>query len=261
MERTMVAFETAEPSRPPAEPSSQQVIGCPTRLTACERLQARMHRRELIAGVATAAAVAVAGCTGGEDGNYEFDAEPARIPENAASAAGYETEEPEAFTIEQEFDFAGVDGRVSATTWAAGYENTENGSALFVASTPDATVAGQSVNPLVRANDAELIRRLLEQADEQGVTDDADIEADDIETRGTETREILGEEVEISVLETTVDAGVDDGAPDEEFEDVPVLLYVSTVQHRDDVIALVGVHPVPVDAREDLLDLMETVEH
>ena len=223
-----------------------------------------MHRRELLAAVTASASIAVAGCAGGgEGGNYEFDAEPARIPADAASAAGYDGEEPEAFTIEQEFDVAGVNARVSVTTWAAGYENTGNGSALFVASTPDASVAGQSVNPLVRADDVELIRRLLEQADDQGIGgDDTEVEADDIESRGTETRTILGSEVEMSILEATVDAEVGDEVDGNgEVEDVPVLLYLGTVQHRDDVIATVGVHPVGVDARDDLLSLMEQIEH
>ena len=44
-------------------------------------------------------------------------------------------------------------------------------------------------------------------------------------------------------------------------EDVPVYLYVGTVQHEEDVIALVGVHPTAVDASDSLLSLMEQVEH
>ncbi len=96
--------------------------------------------------MAASTSVAVAGCAGGEDGSYEFDASPARIPSGAASEAGYEGEAPESFTIEQEFEAAGVNARVSATTWVAGYENRNNGSALFVASTPDASVGGQSIH-------------------------------------------------------------------------------------------------------------------
>lgn len=222
-----------------------------------------MHRRGLLAALAASTSVAVAGCSAAEDGSYEFDAEPARIPSDAASEAGYKGEEPESFTLEQEFDMAGVNAQVSATTWAAGYENSQNGSALFVASTPDASVGGQSVNPLVRADDAELIRRLLEQVEQQGIGgEDTDIQAEDIETRGSETRTILGEEVDVSILETTIDAEVDAGGNQSgEVEDVPVLLYVGTVQHREDVIALVGVHPVAVDADDALFSLMEEVEH
>lgn len=219
-----------------------------------------MYRRGLLAALAGSTAVAVAGCAGSsEDGSYEFDAEPARIPSDAASEAGYEGEDPESFTLEQEFDVAGVNAQVSATTWVAGYENGDNGSALFVGSTPDASVGGQSVNPLVRANDTELIRRLLKRVDDTDIGgENTDIEADDIETRGTETRTILGEDVEISILETTIDA---ESAEEGEIEDVPVLLYVGTVRHRDDVIALIGVHPTAVDAGESVLSLMEQVEH
>jgi hypothetical protein len=222
-----------------------------------------MKRRGLLAAIAASTSVAVAGCAGGEDGSYEFDASPARIPPNAASEAGYEGEPPESFVIEQEFDVAGVNAQVSATTWVAGYQNQNNGSGLFVASTPDASVGGQSVNPLVRADDAELIRRLLEQADQRGIGGEGtDVQAEDIEERGSETRTILGQEVEVSILETTVDAQVSAGDNQSgNVEDVPVFLYVATVQHEEDVVALVGVHPTAVDARESVLSLMEQVEH
>ncbi|EMA60292.1 DUF6517 family protein [Halorubrum kocurii] len=224
-----------------------------------------MHRRGLLAAIAASTSVAVAGCAGagGENGSYEFDAEPARVPDEVASEAGYEGEEPESFPIEQEFDVAGVNAQVSATTWTAGYRNSDNGSALFVASTPDASVGGQSVNPLVRADNTELIRRLLEQVDQRGIGGEGtDIEASSIEDRGSVTRTILGTEVEIAKLETTLDAEVNAGdGQSDEVEDVPVFLYVGTVQHRDDVIALVGVHPTAVDASESILSLMEQVEH
>lgn len=224
-----------------------------------------MHRRGLLAAIAASTSVAVAGCAGagGENGSYEFDAEPAKVPDEVASEAGYEGEEPESFPIEQEFDVAGVNAQVSATTWTAGYRNSDNGSALFVASTPDASVGGQSVNPLVRADNTELIRRLLEQVDQRGIGGEGtDIEASSIEDRGSVTRTVLGTEVEIAKLETTVDAEVNAGdGQSDEVEDVPVFLYVGTVQHRDDVIALVGVHPTAVDASESILSLMEQVEH
>ena len=220
-----------------------------------------MKRRGLLAAVAASTSVALAGCAG-EDGSYEFDAEPARVPESAY-AEGYSGQEPESFTIEQEFNAAGVNAEVSATTWIARYTNQTVGSALFVASTPDASVAGQSVNPLVRADDAELIRRLLNQVDQQGIGGNGtDIQADDIEERGEETASILGGDETVSILETTVSADVS-GADGQSgsVEDVPVLLYIATVQHNEDVIALVGVHPVPVDQSEQLLSMMEAVEH
>lgn len=231
-----------------------------------------MHRRGLLAAIAASTSVAVAGCAGagGENGSYEFDAEPASVPASAASEAGYEGKDPESFTIDREFDVVGVNAQVSATTWVAGYEN-PNGSALFVASTPNASVGGQSVNPLVRADDTELIRRLLEQINQRGIGGEGtDIDVSDIENEGTETRTILGKETKISILKTTVEAEVTAGdGEDASVEDVPVYLYVATLQHaaqddaqgEEDVIVLVGVHPTAVDASESVFSLMEQVEH
>ena len=85
-----------------------------------------MHRRGLLAAVAASTSVALAGCAAGEDGSYEYDASPARIPSEATSETGYTGEEPESFTIEQEFDVAVIDeagqltepGTFAATTLA-----------------------------------------------------------------------------------------------------------------------------------------------
>ncbi len=65
----------------------------------------------------------------------------------------------------------------------------------------------------------------------------------------------------MSILETTIDAEVGGGDQSESVEDVPVFLYVATVQHEEDVVALVGIHPTAVDARNSVLSLMEQVEH
>ena len=226
-----------------------------------------MYRRRLLGALAATGAVAVAGCLGGEDGSYEFDAEPASVPAGVLADAGYAGEEPEPFHVEQSVDLPGVEARVSVTTWVAGYENPERGAALFVASTPNATVAGQSVNPLVRAEPAELLRRLIDQG--EGGPDGDDV--DEIEERGTETRELLGQSVEVTTFEAQVDLDVDEealadaegveGAEGLDDGEVPALVHVATVEHREDVIALVGVHPRAVDEAGTLLSLMEAVEH
>lgn len=222
-----------------------------------------MQRRELLAAVGASASLAVAGCSGVQDGSFEFDAKPASIPSAAASEAGYEGESPQSFTIDEQLEASGVNVEVSATTWIAGYENPDNGSAVFVASTPDGKVAGQSVNPLVRADEGDLIRRLVEQVNQRDIGGGGtEIKAEDIEDVGSETRTILGKEVEVSILETTIDAEVETGdGQSGQVEGVPVYLYVGTVQHDEDVIALVGVHPTQVDAAESVLSLMEQVEH
>jgi hypothetical protein len=226
-----------------------------------------MKRRGLLAALAASTSVAVAGCAA-EDGSYEFDAEPARVPESAY-ADGYSGQDPESYTIDREFNVTGVNAKVTATTWVAQYSNSATQSALFVASTPNASVAGQSVNPLVRVEGADLIQRLLNQINQQDVGGgDADIETDDIEERGEETRTILGEETTVPIFETTISADVEGaGNSSGSVEDVPVLLYIATVQHTadgadsEDVIAMVGVHPEQVSQRDQLLSMMEAVEH
>ncbi|WP_096393530.1 DUF6517 family protein [Halorubrum trapanicum] len=227
-----------------------------------------MKRRGLLAAVAASASVAVAGCAG-QDGSYEFDAEPARVPESAYADSEYNGQEPESFSIDREFNVTGVNARVTATTWIARYVNPTTQSALFVASTPNASVAGQSVNPLVRVEGADLIRQLLNQVTQQGVGGgNADIQTDDIESRGEQTRTILGKETTVSKFETTVSADVEgSNGQSGSVEDIPVFLYLATVQHQaadadsEDVIALVGLHPVQVDQSEQLLAMMEAVEH
>ena len=227
-----------------------------------------MKRRGLLAAMAASASVAVAGCAG-EDGSYEFDAAPARVPESAYADSEYDGQDPESFSIDREFNATGVNARVTATTWVARYVNPTTQSALFVASTPNASVAGQSVNPLVRVEGAELIRRLLNQVNQQDIGGgNADIQTDDIEARGEETRTILDQEATVSIFETTVSADVEgSNGQSGSVEDIPVLLYLATVQHQaadadsEDVIALVGLHPVGVEQSEQLLAMMEAVEH
>jgi hypothetical protein len=227
-----------------------------------------MKRRGLLAAMAASASVAVAGCAG-EDGSYEFDAAPARVPESAYADSEYDGQDPESFSIDREFNATGVNARVTATTWVARYVNPTTQSALFVASTPNASVAGQSVNPLVRVEGAELIRRLLNQVNQQDIGGgNADIQTDDIEARGEETRTILDQEATVSIFETTVSADVEgSNGQSGSVEDIPVLIYLTTVQHQaadadsEDVIALVGLHPVGVEQSEQLLAMMEAVEH
>jgi len=221
-----------------------------------------MYRRALLGGIAASGAVALAGCLGGEDG-YRFDAEPASVPAASLSAAGYEGDEPESFSFDEAVDVPVVGGRVSVTTWIAGYENASRGAALFVASTPNATIAGQSVNPLVRADDVELLRRLLDMGDDDVDGDDLE----DLEERESRTVEILGRETTVTTFEAQADldldeAEIDEAAVEEDVEgSVPAYVHAATVEHRDDVILLVGSHPRAVDETETQVSLMTDVEH
>lgn len=217
-----------------------------------------MYRRRLLGALAASGAIAAAGCLGG---TYEFDAEPARVPDAALSTAGYAGEEPEPFEVERTLEVGGIEREVSATTWVANYENAERASSLVVASTPNATVAGQSVNPLVRADDAELLRRLLERGGGAGSGDDEGGNVDDLEEVGTRTLTVLGTETTVTTFATEVEFDAPRDAPVDAEGTVPALVHVATVEDGEDVIALVGVHPEAVEEGETLGSLMEAVEH
>ncbi len=193
---------------------------------------------------ALAVVVLLAGCTGGA---YSFESSPADVPEDALADAGYEDAEPEPFTINESIEVAGVSADVTATSWTATYPNPDRQSSLVVASTPDATVAGQSVNPVVRLSNEELLQRVLSQAEQAGGPN-----ASDVEVVGSETRTVLGAETEVTTFATTTQV---------EGEDVPLRVHLATVAHEGDVVVLVGVHPAAVDEKATLLDLMESVDH
>ncbi|WP_066414244.1 DUF6517 family protein [Halorubrum aethiopicum] len=215
-----------------------------------------MYRRRLLGALAAAGTLATAGCLGGDDGTFEFDAEPARVPDAALSEAGYEGEEPRAFEIEQTFEVAGIEREVSAASWVASYENPERAASLLVASTPNATVAGQSVNPLVGADDAEVLRRLLERG---GGVDGGSV--GDLEEVGAETRPVLGGETTVTTFATEIRFENAGDAPIDAEGSVPALVHVATVEHGGDVLVLVGVHPRAVEEGETQGALMEAVEH
>ncbi|MEF8780086.1 MAG: DUF6517 family protein, partial [Haloferacaceae archaeon] len=170
--------------------------------------------------IALALLVVLSGCVGG---SYAFAAEPASIDEGTLSEAGYEHAEPEEVEVDEQFQVGGEDVDVEIRSWVASYERTEVGGELVVVSTPDATVAGQSVNPLVRLSGGELVTRALEAAGE------GEGNLRDVEEVGVENRTILDRETPVrsyeGVLET--DAG-----------EVPIAFHLATVEHGDDVIVL-----------------------
>jgi hypothetical protein len=215
-----------------------------------------MNRRRLLGAIAASGAIATAGCLSGEDGTYEFDATPARVPDAALSEAGYEGEGPQAFEVERTFEVGGIERRVSAASWVASYRNPERAASLLVASTPNATVAGRSVNPLVGADDADLLRRLLERG---GGVDGGSV--GDLEEVGTETRPILGSEATVTTFATEIRFENAGDAPIDAEGNVPALVHVATVQHDGDVLVLAGIHPRAVEEGETQGALMEAVEH
>jgi hypothetical protein len=194
--------------------------------------------------VAVAAVVLLAGCTGGA---LSFSASPATVDEAALEEVDYTGQAPEQVTINETVEVSGMSKQVTATTWTAGYSANESPATLVVASTPDATVAGQSVNPVARLSGKELLERV---AQEIGSSESVDLE--DLEVVQRENRQILGTETEVTTFATT--ASTEQG-------DVPIRIHLASVSHEGDAVVLVGIHPAEVDERATLLELMEAAQH
>lgn len=198
-----------------------------------------MNSRVLLAVVLV---VVTAGCTGG---GFAFDASPATVSDDALDEAGYDGEPPEAHTVNETIEVAGMNADVTATTWTAVYSD-DQGASLVVVSTPNAEIAGQSLNPLTRLSNRELVERALDQLD------NADAEIKDVREVDSEQRSILGQDVEVITYLATAES--DHGEMD-------VNLHLATVQHEDDVVIVVGIHPEQFDERTTILDLMEAIQH
>jgi len=192
--------------------------------------------------LAVALLVLAAGCTGS---GFAFDASPASVDGDALASAGYDGEPPEKTVVNETVAVGGVEADVTATTWTAGYTHEEQPSSLIVVSTPDAQVAGQSVNPLARLSNEELIERAVAQADGEAEVRNVSVEA-------TANRTVLGTETEVVTYSAVVE---------NEQGELPVRLHVASVTHEDDVVLAVGLHPETVDERATLLELMGNIEH
>lgn len=187
-------------------------------------------------------------------------ASPATVPADELATFGYVGDDPSEFTIERRVTLFDV----SVTNWIASYrkggpdgggetpstddldstaDDEIETATLVVLSTPDASVAGRSLNPLVRLSDGQLVATVLERLD--GFDD---VEIENVREVDAERRHILDDEVTVRTYAA-------------EGGDTSLLVHLAIVEHEDDVIVLVGTHPEAMDERATLLSLMETVDH
>ena len=217
-----------------------------------------MNRRRALAVIGTVGMGGVAGCLGEE--GFEYVAEPAVV--SGAVDRGYEVEGPEQLEFNETIEAGGIEQDVHIRTWSATYASPDDEASLFLFSTPDVSVAGISANPLARLSGADLIARVLNEglggADSEGGIQDIEAE-DEIELT------VLGEPRTVQLFSAVFET---DGAdiPSEaqaagEDDGIPILLYVLSISHEDDVILSVGLHPEMIEAGDDIQALMEAIEH
>lgn len=226
--------------------------------------------------VAVAALVALAGCLG-PIASYASD--PAAVDGDAAEAEGYAllassqvpvvvplylgpiggdvriTGHLTVYGVAPDLDAANASGAPGRADDGDPTVDAGSGDALlFVLSTPDADLLGQSVNPFAHLSNQDLLVAAIDAVStlntDFGVGSVANLQVD-----STADGRVLG---------TTTDVVTYDGTVvDEAGNATAVRLYLATVQHEDDVVVLVALHGVDADegSRESLLRLMNAVEH
>lgn len=213
----------------------------------------------MLAAGATGLGALTAGCLGFALGNepLEFDAARVEPSGETLESTGYAETDVERERIEETVEVAGVSREVRASFWTAVYEKTveiediESESAVFAAvSTPAMEVLGQEFNPLADLDDEELLVEFLGEAG--GEFDDLG----ELSPEESFEHPILGAEREVTVFTGSTEPA---GELEEELE---VDLLVTSFDHADDFLVLVGGHPrLDPEERFNIEDLLASVDH
>ncbi len=209
-----------------------------------------MNRRQAIAVLGTVGISGLAGCLGEE---MEYTASPAAIPD--ATAQGYDEDGPQKIEFNETLEVGGIEQDVHIRTWSAAYADPDSEAIVFLASTPDVSVGGISVNPLARLSGADLVARIIDEglgaADvEGGITD--------IELEDERELTVLGDSRTLQEFSAVFEADGAEGANED--GEIPVRLYVLTFTHEDDVILSVGFHPDVEEISEEMDESGEFID-
>jgi hypothetical protein len=207
-----------------------------------------MTTRKTYLGVLVAVLVLTAGCSGLLGGDQSFEASDVSVSGDALPETGYENVEDREYMFNETVN---NDTEVSITSNLAGYEKAyDNGSGYVVAlATPKAAVAGVDVNPLGSADKKRLVAEAMSRSGKAGI----DVSEDDLEAVGNTSVTTLDTDATATTYEATVERSGTER---------DVLIHAVRVEHGDDYVIGVGVHPEAADDGEgDVITLLEGIEH
>ncbi|PSP77324.1 hypothetical protein BRC81_10115 [Halobacteriales archaeon QS_1_68_20] len=202
---------------------------------------------------ALASLLVLAGCLGGNE-LVTATGSPASVQGEAVAEAGYERAGSAELTVEQTLTVtlqADVEGResvdVNATVPVERYRRTtaDGPAVLAVASSPSVTVIEnppKSRDPLGERSTAGLVTLL------QSTYEDPT----DLSSTSSRPVETLDREAELVTYRGTA---IRDG------ERVDVAVHVLTVEHEDNVVTAVAIHPAGVDERDRIAKLLAALDH
>lgn len=207
-----------------------------------------MKRRAVLAGASSA--LLLGGCTDLLSGDeVTFEADTAVVPDQVQSETDYQEQRVEDMTIERDYDR--VDRTVVVINRLAEYSNeVEIGpiggelARFTVLSTPKVEVGPVGpLNPVDDMSEKELAQKL--QQEYGSVQNVQEVDERDVS--------MLGETV--SVTKFSAEAETQGG------QNVDVFLHIGKVEHEDDIVLAIGVHPQELDEQENVDTLMGGIEH
>ncbi|MFQ3319152.1 MAG: hypothetical protein ACI8UR_000544 [Natronomonas sp.] len=119
--------------------------------------------RRIVAGLLCVLLVSTAGCAGIVSDSLTFEAGETLVDNQTAADAGYELESAETQVFNETASAGGQEVQVVAESHMARYQKAGEGTnpaAFGVITTPSASVAGQNLNPLLRLNETQLLKRV-----------------------------------------------------------------------------------------------------
>lgn len=203
-------------------------------------------------------------------GSLNFQSSPALVPNESAKDAGYTLEQYNNNEFNETVNLAGMEREVgisfhqaiysettsSAMTGAANETgdstygsnpegmSTVTGTTVSIVSMPDAKVAGQSVNPLVRLPTEQIAKQFGENTEGN---------ASDLEKQSEEQIEMLGQETMLSTFNGT--AKSENGSK-------PASISMAKTTHEGDVVIVVAVSPQDSSENESsLTSFISNIEH
>lgn len=211
-------------------------------------------RRAALKVAATASIGATAGCLGfvAGDGPLEFESERAAPSDATLEETGFDAESIEEESVEEVIDVV-VERELHATFWVSTYTKeadlpgTDVDTAVFTAvSIPGMEVLGSQQNPIADMDNEELFEEFRDDVR----TEHGDVS--DVTRRSTDELAILGDDREVDVFEAVAER---------HGETYDVLMEVTSFEHEDDILVLVGIYPADVTDDPPIDDLMASVDH
>lgn len=212
-------------------------------------------KRQGVALVVVVTMLATAGCAGLVFGDgMSLEAEHASVSQDALSETEFRQGSTQTLRINETVSVAGQQRELRTTNHVATYNRTVDlgplsgrAGAFVVASTPDYTIAGRSVNPVADMSNRELIERFRGQLEGQLGS------LSDVRPVDDRTEPVLGAAGEVTTF-----------AAETQYQGrtITVNVHVTKVSHEDDVVVAIGVHPEALQQQApEVFTLVRGIEH